>query len=415
MNYDAKIDTASSADVDMTHALDMPSEQDRRSRRRVWIIVALVVVAMIGLWFFLHASKEEPAAGAGAGAVQIPVVTVAMPGRTTISGEIVGNGSIAARREMPVGSVGEGGQVVSVLVDAGDWVRKGQPLAVIDRSVQAQQAASLAAQVEVAAADARIAQANLDRALRLVERGFISKADVDRLTATRDAARARVQVARAQLGETQARNARLTIVAPDAGLVLARAVEAGQVVTGGSAVLFRIAKGGEMEMVTRLSEDDLAKLSVGVRAEVTPVGSPRAFNGQVWQVSPVVDQADRQGVARIALNYAPGLRPGGFATARITSGSVIAPRLPESAILSDDKGSFVYVVNKDGRVERRAVRTGLVTASGITIAEGLNGTEQVVLRAGGFLNPGDKVKTRREAAGAAGANPAGPTPAQPGS
>jgi RND family efflux transporter MFP subunit len=412
MNYDAKIETAHSADMDVTHALDMPSQQDVRSRRRVWLIVALVVVAMIGLWFFLNSGKQEPAAGAGA--VQIPVVTVATPGRTTIAGEIVGNGSIAARREMPVGSVGEGGQVVSVLVDAGDWVRKGQSLAVIDRSVQAQQAASLAAQVEVAAADARIAQANLERALRLVERGFISKADVDRLTATRDAARARVQVARAQLGETQARNARLTITAPDAGLVLARAVEAGQVVTGGSAVLFRIAKGGEMEMVTRLSEDDLAKLSVGVRAEVTPVGSPRAFNGQVWQVSPVVDQSDRQGVARIALNYAPGLRPGGFATARITSGSVVAPRLPESAILSDDKGSFVYIVNKDGRVERRAVRTGLVTASGITIAEGLNGTEQVVLRAGGFLNPGDKVKTRRETA-AGSANPAGPTPAQPGS
>jgi RND family efflux transporter MFP subunit len=413
MNYDAKIDTASSADVDMTRALDMPSERDVRSRRRVWLIVAVVVVAMIALWFFLHAGKQEPAAGANA--VQIPVVTVATPGRTTIAGEIVGNGSIAARREMPVGSVGEGGQVVSVLVDAGDWVRKGQPLAVIDRSVQAQQAASLAAQVEVAAADARIAQANLDRALRLVERGFISKADVDRLTATRDAARARVQVARAQLGETRARNARLTITAPDAGLVLARAVEAGQVVTGGSAVLFRIAKGGEMEMVTRLSEDDLAKLSVGVRAEVTPVGSDRAFNGQVWQVSPVVDQSDRQGVARIALNYAAGLRPGGFATARIASGAVVAPRLPESAILSDDKGSFVYVVNKDGRVERRGVRTGLVTAGGIAIIEGLNGTEQVVLRAGGFLNPGDKVKTRREAAAAAGANPAGPTPAQPGS
>lgn len=412
MNYDAKIETVSSADVDVTHALDMPSEQDVRSRRRVWLIVAVVVVAMIGLWFFLHASKEEPAAGAGA--VQIPVVTVATPGRTTIDGEIVGNGSIAARREMPVGSVGEGGQVVSVLVDAGDWVRKGQPLAVIDRSVQAQQAASLAAQVEVAAADARIAQANLDRALRLVERGFISKADVDRLTATRDAERARVQVARAQLAETRARNARLTITAPDAGLVLARAVEAGQVVTGGSAVLFRIAKGGEMEMVTRLSEDDLAKLAVGVRAEVTPVGSDRAFNGQVWQVSPVVDQSDRQGVARIALNYAPGLRPGGFATARIASGAVVAPRLPESAILSDDKGSFVYVVNKDGRVERRAVRTGLVTAGGIAVIEGLNGTEQVVLRAGGFLNAGDKVKTRREAA-PAGVNPAGPTPAQPGS
>jgi RND family efflux transporter MFP subunit len=393
MNYDAKIDTASVSDMDAQGAYAPEAEQDVRSSRRVWLIVGGAVLAIIAIWFIVHAShKNVPDADATA---QVPVVSVDTPGRASIAGEITGTGSIAARREMPVASVGEGGQVTSVLVDAGDWVRKGQPLAVIDRSVQVEQAASLAAQVNVAAADARLAQANLDRAQRLVGRGFISKADIDQLTATRDAANARVQVARAQLGETHARNARLNIVAPDDGLVLTRAVEPGQVVTGGSGVLFRIAKGGEMEMTARLSEDDLAKLSVGVRAEVTPVGTDQPFTGQVWQLSPVVDQADRQGVARIALNYAPGLRPGGFATARIASGTVVAPRLPESAILSDDKGSYVYVVGKDSRVARRAVRTGEVSAAGIAVIQGLNGTEQVVLRAGGFLNPGDKVKVQR--------------------
>jgi HlyD family secretion protein len=406
MNYDAKIDTAkietgSNADLhtrepfqdqDGSHG-EAPVGSVRRPNRRIWLIVALVVVVALAAWLLLH-SRGKNAVDPSASA-QVPVVSVDTPGRASIAGEITGTGSIAARREMPVAAVGEGGQVVSVLVDAGDWVRKGQPLAVIDRSVQVEQAASLAAQVQVSAADARLAQANLDRALRLVERGFISKADIDRLTATRDAANARVQVARAQLGETRARNNRLNIVAPEAGLVLTRAVEPGQVVTGGSGVLFRIAKGGEMEMTARLSEDDLSKLSVGVRAEVTPVGTDHPFQGQVWQLSPVVDQADRQGVARIALNYSPGLRPGGFATARIASGTVVAPRLPESAILNDDKGSFVYIVGQDSRVVRRAVRTGEVSATGIAIIDGLNGTEQVVLRAGGFLNPGDKVKTRR--------------------
>jgi len=409
MNYDSKIDTGSSATLHggepfRGHDDHVPADgavfvdgSAPRSNRRIWLIAALAVLAIVAIWFVVHSRGEKPA-GDDAN-TQVPVVSVDTPGRASIAGEITGTGSIAARREMPVASVGEGGQIVSVLVDAGDWVRKGQPLAVIDRSVQVEQAASLAAQVEVAAADARLAQANLDRSLRLVQRGFISKADIDRLTATRDAANARVQVARAQLGETRARNARLNIVAPDAGLVLTRAVEPGQVVTGGSGVLFRIARNGEMEMTARLSEDDLAKLSIGVRAEVTPVGTDHPFAGQVWQLSPVVDQSDRQGVARIALNYAPGLRPGGFATARIASGTVVAPRLPESAILSDDKGSFVYIVGKDSRVARRAVKTGEVSAAGITIVDGLNGTEQVVLRAGGFLNPGDKVKPSRAGQG----------------
>ena len=97
-------------------------------------------------------------------------------------------GTLAARREIPVGVVGEGGAVSRVFVDAGDWVKQGQVLVSVDRSVQVQQAAALEAQIGVARADAQLAQNELDRALQLVERGFISKADVDRKTATRDSA-----------------------------------------------------------------------------------------------------------------------------------------------------------------------------------------------------------------------------------
>src|SRR3546814_17160045 len=77
------------------------------------------------------------------------------------------------------------------------------------------------------------------RAKQLVSRGFISQADIDSKTATRDAAVARVNVAKATLAETQARNGRLDIRAPAAGLVLTRDVEPGQIVSAGSGVLFR--------------------------------------------------------------------------------------------------------------------------------------------------------------------------------
>ena len=297
---------------------------------------------------------------------------------------------------MPVGVVGEGGRVLSVRVDAGDWVGQGQVLAVIDRSVQSQQAAAQAAQIEVSRADAQLAQANLDRALQLVERGFISKADVDRLTSTRDAAFARVKVAEAQLGELRARTARLNIVAPAAGYVLQRSVEPGQTVGAGSPALFTIARGGEMELLAQLSESQLAGLSQGVSASVVPTGSDKTFEGQVWQLSPTIDATSRQGTARIALAYAPELRPGGFATASIDSGSIQATILPESAVLADGEGSFVYVVNEENEATRNSVTTGMVTADGIAITEGLAGTELVVLRAGGFLNPGEKVNPRRE-------------------
>ena len=128
-------------------------------------------------------------------------VTVVIPGRVSVQAAIAANGTIAARREMPVGVAGEGGQVVRVLVEPGQWVGAGQTLAVIDRAVQSQQAASLAASIKVAQADADLAQAELERAQALVGRGFISKADMDRKRATRDAANARVRVSQAQYQE----------------------------------------------------------------------------------------------------------------------------------------------------------------------------------------------------------------------
>lgn len=395
MNYDARIETDLPGGTDGVAAtygdpLADSDEQARRDKRRMWLVIAIAAVLLTAIWFWMH--RDDKKADANDKTGQVPLVTVSTPGRTTVAGKISSTGTLAARREMPVGVAGEGGQVMRVLVEPGQWVGAGQTLAVIDRSVQSQQSASLAAQIQVAQADARLAQANLDRALQLVAKGFVSKADVDRLTATRDAAAARVRVARASLGELQARTNRLNIVAPAGGLVLERRVEPGQVVGAGSGVLFNLAKGGEMELLARLSETDLAAIAPGTSVVVTPVGSQRTFNGQVWQISPVIDPQTRQGVARVALSYAPELRPGGFASAEIVSGTVVAPVLPESAIQSDDKGSYVYIVGAKNKVERRDVKLGTVTDAGIIIAEGLTGNERVVMRAGGFLSPGDTVK-----------------------
>jgi RND family efflux transporter MFP subunit len=393
MNYDAKIDSMESAEhASAVSALDMQGEEDRASRRRMWLIAIVVGAILIGVWFLMHRGGAEEIGSEASS--QAPIVSVTSAERTTISGRVSATGTLAARREMPVGSVGEGGQVERVLVEPGDWVKAGQVLAVIDRSVQSQQLDSLSAQISVAQADARLAQSNLDRALQLVDRGFISKADVDRLTATRDAANARVRVAQAQLGEMRARTRRLNILAPAAGLVLTRNVEPGQVVSGGGTALFTIAKGGEMEMLANLSEEDLANLATGVSANVTPVGSSKSFAGQVWQVSPVIDQQTRQGVARIALPYAPELRPGGFASADISSGTVVAPLLPESAILSDNNGSYVYVVDKDNKARRKMVELGTITDEGVVIAGGLTGAEKVVVRAGAFLSDGESVQPK---------------------
>ena len=389
MNYESTV----VADHDGGLSPGEAGEVDASRSRRRWIVGGLLaLLAAIAVWFvFLRGGEETTPADASS---QLPVVTVVSPGRATVEGTISATGTIGARREIPIGVVGEGGRVVSVTVDQGSWVSQGQVLVAVDRSVQNQQASGAAAQIGVARADASLAQANLDRALKLVDRGFISKADVDRLTATRDAAVARVRVAEASLRELQARNARLNIVAPVSGFILTRNVEPGQTVGAGGTPLFTMAQGGEMELLAKLSEEDLAKVSVGTTVVVTPVGLDQGFTGQVWQIEPTIDPQTRQGTARVALSYAPGLKPGGFASAVINSGTIVAPMLPESAIMSDDKGNYVYIIGKDDKVQRRDVKTGLVTDRGIAVTSGLTGQERVVMRAGGFLNPGEQVKPR---------------------
>ena len=390
MNYET---TISGADIAITPEDDEFTRA--RSRRRI-IIAIILAAALIGGYVAYKAFGGAGSVAEADGAAQAPVVTVTIPGKQDVVRTINATGTLAARREIPVSVVGEGGRVTNVYVDAGDWVKQGQVMASIDRSVQTQQAAALEAQIGSARAELDLAQANLNRAAQLVERGFISKADIDRLTATKDSAGARVRVAQAQLAETRARNARLNIIAPVGGFVLMRSVEPGATVTQGSGVLFTLAQGGEMELRAQLSEDDLANVSVGTSAEINPVGTTSTLSGQIWQIAPVIDEQSRQGIARIALGYDKTLRPGGFASAKIRSGSTSAAVLPESAVMNDAKGSFVYIIGSDDKVMRRAVETGEITSAGVSVVSGLSGSERVVLRAGGFLNEGEKVRPERD-------------------
>lgn len=387
MNFETSIATD-------TGFLSADEAQERaRKRNRVIVAIVLAIIALAAAYYFFIASGSGADENAGKQS-QAQTVSVLVPGNGAVSRTINATGILAARREIPVGVVGEGGQVSRVFVDAGDWVQQGQVLASIERSVQIQQIAGMEAQINAARADLNLAQNELDRAMQLVQRGFISKADIDRKTAARDSARARVNVAEAQVREMRARTARLDIRAPVGGFILERNVEPGQTVTQGSGMLFRMAQNGELELQAQLGEADLAAVSVGVGASVTPVGTDKMFNGTIWQIAPMINEQTRQGIARISLPFDRGLKPGGFANVEIKAGTTTAPLLPESAVQNDQKGSFVYVVGEGNKVKRRDVKVGDVTPNGLIILEGLTGTERVVAYAGGFLNPDETVNPR---------------------
>jgi HlyD family secretion protein len=391
MSMNAHNNVPSSADAEVYPFPPVSADKASGGARR-WVKPGLIALAvgLIGIagWKLLGPGAAPPAAPASTA----PEVTVLVPGTTLMAETITAPGSIFAKRDEPVGVQGEGGRITRVLVEPGQRVGKGQVLAQIDRQVQVQEIAQLSASVRQAEAEARLAQANLTRAESLVAKGFISRADIDQRLATRDGALARVGMARAQLAASRERVERLDVRAPSAGLVLSRTVESGQVVGPGAGALFRIAEGGVLEMRAQMAEQDIARLKAGMTAEITPVGASESFKGRVWLIDPVIDPQSRLGIARIEMNYAPGLRVGAFARARIAAGTTQRPLLPQSAVLADIEGNYVYVLGKDNRVERRAIKVGTVTDAGVGIESGLTGAEKVVANAGAFLKPGDKIR-----------------------
>ena len=119
-----------------------------------------------------------------------------VPGRQDVAALISATGSLAARRDMPVGVPGEGGQVVRVLVEPGQWVGAGQTLAVIDRSRPGPGSrAARRPDRGRAAPTCGSPRTSSTAPRRWSSRGFVSQADLDRKRAARDAAAARVRVA----------------------------------------------------------------------------------------------------------------------------------------------------------------------------------------------------------------------------
>ena len=106
----------------------------------------------------------------------------------------------------------------------------------------------------------------------------------------------------------------------------------------------------------------------------------------------VIDPQTRLGMVRVSLAPDPNLRPGAFARAEVTVSNAERQVLPQTAVLTDDRGSYVLIVNADNRVERRAVHVSGMVQSGVTIADGISGSEHVVATAGAFLQEGELVK-----------------------
>jgi HlyD family secretion protein len=360
-------------------------------RRNLWpalalgaVVVALVVLLAVRL---THALGVKSVTNKGA----IPTVSVTEVGVSSVPTTVSIIGTIAARYDMPIGVEGDAGRVSAIYVEAGDHVKRGQVLARLNVSVLEPQVANLEAALEQARAEAELAEAEYRRAQAVGASGALSAEETQRRKSAAVTAAAKVKVAAAQLAESQARLARAAVRAPADGIILTRNVEVGQTATPGGEALFRLSQGGEVELRGQVAEQDLPLLKVGQEVNVRLTATTRSYAGRVRLLGAVIDPQTRLGEARVALTPDPNLRPGAFARAEVTVSNADRAVLPQTAVLTDDKGSYVLIVNAQHKIERRAVRVSGMVQNGVTIAEGVTGKEQVVATAGAFLQEGELV------------------------
>jgi HlyD family secretion protein len=355
-----------------------------RSRRK-WLFAAAgiaVAIAVAAAVWMSRASSSKPVATLAA-STSIPLVSVVMPGVQPVATEVNFTGTI--------GNSGDTGRIVAVYAQVGDHVRRGQVLAQLDDSVLAPQVAQLSASLDQARAQAGLSAAEYRRGVAAGPAGGLSAQDIEKLQATSIMDAANIKVVAAELAVMRAKLALTRIVAPVDGLVLTRAAEVGQIAASGGPALFDLEDASQVEMIGQVAEQDMADLRVGQSAAVYLIGNPQPFIGKIWLLGAVIDPQSRLGEVRIALAPNPALRPGAFARSLVTLAHAQRPVVPQTAVMADNDGSYVYVVDRDGQVLRRQVSVGSVIPDGVVITAGLSGRERVVSVDGGFLHSGEKV------------------------
>jgi RND family efflux transporter MFP subunit len=371
-----------------TETAGLPKVRNRL--KIVWWVggLLLAVVLAVIAWRVTHALTAKPEVAVSA----IPTVSVTEVGVSAVPSTVSIIGTIAARYDEPVGVEGDGGRVTAIYVEAGDHVKQGQVLAHLNNSVLEPQVANLEAALEQARAEAELATAEYQRATAVGASGALSAEETQRRKSSAVTAAAHVKVVAAQLTEARARLARADVRAPADGIILTRTAEVGQTVMAGGEALFRLSKGGETELRGQVAEQDLPLLKVGQMVDVKLTGTSKIYQGRIRLLGAVIDPATRLGTVKVALAPDPNLRPGAFARAEVTVSNAERAVLPQTAVLNDDKGSYVLVVNEQGKVERRTVRVTGMVPSGVTIGEGLKPKDQIVTSAGAFLQEGETVK-----------------------
>ena len=324
-----------------------------------------------------------------------PIVRVAFAGPAE-SQERRFTGVIAARVQSDLG-FRVAGKVVSRLVEAGQEVRRGQPLMRIDPLDYALAATAQAGVVEAARARADQTASEERRYRGLVSAGAISALVYDQAKAAADQAKAQLDAAEAQARVSRNAAAYTLLVADADGVVAETLAEPGQVVAAGQPVL-RLAHAGPREAAITLPETIRPALGSAGKAYVFD-GRPES-QARLRLLSDAADPRTRTYEARYVLSGPAASAPlGSTVTVAIAAaGAQGGLQVPLGAIYDGGKGPGVWVIDPQrSSVRWRPVKIAQLGEETATLSQGLAGGERFVALGANLLHDGERVRIERGA------------------
>lgn len=340
----------------------------------------------------LAACGEAPKGDGATPAAAKPVlsVTTATPQLLDWPQVLRASGNIVAWQEAVIGPEISNYRITEVHANVGDVVKKDQVLARIAADTVASELAETRAAVAEAEANYAEARANHERAKQLREKGFFSVQQITQTQTAAATALARLNAFRARLQSSELKRSKATVLAPDDGIISARAATVGTLTQPGQE-LFRLIRGGRLEWRAEIMADELARFRPG---QVATLNSPNgdAVEGVVRAVAPTVDPQTRNALVYVDLpaDAARVLSSGMFARGEFRLGQSPALTLPQSAVLLRE--GFAYVFRVEGsKVVQSKVGTGRRSGERIEVS-GLDAKAMVVASGTGFLADGDTIR-----------------------
>jgi RND family efflux transporter MFP subunit len=340
----------------------------KRTKRLVGVVLAMVALAAATALALRSTKPQDSPSNSAAPPLEFTAADVVALTARPVVVELAMPGSVQALSQATVRAKVPA-EVRAVHVRDGDRVRQGQVLVEFDTAALKAQLAERSA--TLASARANLAQAQRTRQVnaQLVEKNFISQNAFDNADAALRAQAAAVDVAQAQLAQTQLTLDDAVVRAPIGGHVSRRHVQPGEK-AGVDAPLVSIVDLSRLEVQTQAAVSDVARIALGAPAQVVVEGiGERRFDGRVERINPGAEPGTRSINFFVSLPDQGGLlRVGMFATVFLrVGGAEPVPALPLAAIRSDAGLDFVWVLAGD-RLRRQPVTLVQVT-SGLALGE----------------------------------------------